>query len=150
MRFDSGREEKARGVYGTEPVEALLRMASRGTWPFGAPSFSPAAVASVVARARERPNLLIEKRPNAWDAAWWLGDRLSILAQPIPTGGDAWTGFLFVLVSTSDSVVRLVSNLSLMLSIAGSDEEQLVSSLEERIREGKSYHHVLACVPGSR
>jgi hypothetical protein len=134
-------------VYESEPVEALLRMASRRSWPWdSAPSFSDKAIADALARSRERVNLLSDARAPFWRLS---RDRLSVMSQPIPTG-DVWHGFLVVIVSSSTHAGRLLANMNRALELAGSDPEQLVTSMEHRELSGGCRHHVIACIPGSR
>ena len=137
-------------MYDSQPIEALLNAPRLGSRRI-APTFSRAAAARAIARARSTPNLLMEVGRPWWRWFWpWGRDLLSIMAQPIPTGGDAWSGFLMVIVSSSDRVQPLIGNLRLGLELVGADVEQLVSSMEYRAREGRSYHHAIACIPGSR
>ena len=148
----SGREEMLASTYESESIETLLRMAARrSSWPWDcASSFSDSAIADAVASSRVRVGLLCDVRPPLWRKLWPIGrDRLSIMSQPIP-GGDAWTGHLVTIVSSSDRIGPLLVNLSRALEIAGGDSDQLVTSMEHRERERGSYHHVIACIPGSR
>ncbi len=136
------------GVYDTVPTEELLRTASRRAWPS---TFSDEAIADAIARSRTRFSLLTEVRRPLWRWLWpWGRDLLSVMSQPLPGAGDSWSGYLVTIVSSSDRPGQLVANLSRALELSGADAEQLVTSMEHREREGESYHHVIACIPGSR
>jgi len=141
--------ERLEALYDGASAEQLLRMASQCDPPFDLPAtFAPVAVSDAVARARARPNLLIDVR--APFRRWLVADpsKLSIMAQPIPAGVSPFT--LFAIVGVSDSIRTLVANLRLALELVGSDGEQLVSSMESRGRTGRNFYHVVACIPGSR
>lgn len=148
MRAGVEQLEELGRVYESEPVEALLRMASVRSWPWdSAPSFSDKAIADAIASSRTRANLLTDVRRPLWRLV--QRDTLSVMSQPLPTG-DVWHGFLVVIVSSSSHPGRLVANLSRALELAGSDPDQLVTSMEHRGLERGRHHHVIACIPGSR
>ncbi len=142
------RRVELRKIYDAEPIGELLRGASRRSFPWDAsPTFSDGAIADALALSRERANLLSDIRAKFWRRL--SRDQLSVMSQSLPTG-DVWHGFLVVIVSSSTHLGRLLANMNRALELAGSDPEQLVTSMEHRELIGGCYHHVIACIPGSR
>lgn len=135
--------------YRNKPIADVLRMAEKRARPFHVdPSFSDASISNAIARSRSRANLLTSVRRPLWRYLWpWGADEISILHQPLPT--QEWSGHLVLIVSSSGRVDRMIANLARALQLVGSDPDQLVTSLEEKIATGGRYCSVIACIPGS-